>query len=754
MTFLQSAILYGLFAMLIPPIIHLLSRRRYDVVDWAAMRFLQASRRTRRKVAFEQILLMLLRALLIGLLVVALDAPKLNLNAIAKLPGGEEMVRWAGRSNRDIVLIIDGSYSMDYRWNNQTVDERAKEWSKTFIDDLWQGDRVAIVQAKQQPIPVLEMLTEDRAEVKAKLAAIPRPRGGVDWARAVQEAQRILQSGQNSLQEIIILTDGQRQGWSDPRALEGWQLLALPTTSGAAKARIWVVNVVPDRPDDAPNWLISPITANRSLATVGREVKFKFDLQSSVRVKEEGDKKTSEGIAPPAEVTFEIDRSPAGERAPPNVREPSIGMDFTTRFETTGSHLFSAIIGTDALPGDNRRDFAIDVLPVIPVLIVDGDRHGTLPKRSSDFLRYAIAPPNHPQPSFLTQMISIQELASKSLTNPIGKEAWTTPRVLILQNVPSLSEEQNRSVEEFLKQGGGVFVLLGDRSDPTNFNLISFREGESWLPARLVNPAGDEKDLLKAAYPVGNSVEKTFLDLFKEAEPESFVRSSFSRWWKLDTTSGGGGSIVAELTTHDPLFIEKSVGKGRVLMAAVPFDDSWRTSFLQSHDFVRLCHECLFYLASSRSGEVNLEPRQSLVFRPGEGEPPGGVTIEPPEGPQRRVEVTQWPFIYDDTRETGVYKLRTDSGFVQYFVVQPDSSESVLTACDDIERTAIAKLFSDGNFVYQNDRADLLKSIRQGEQDPDLWWLFLLLVIGLLVAELMVTRSLVKRNPPTLQGDE
>ena len=40
MTFLQQAMLWGLFAVSVPIIIHLLNKRRFKVVDWAAMEFL------------------------------------------------------------------------------------------------------------------------------------------------------------------------------------------------------------------------------------------------------------------------------------------------------------------------------------------------------------------------------------------------------------------------------------------------------------------------------------------------------------------------------------------------------------------------------------------------------------------------------------------------------------------------------------------------------------------------------------------
>src|ERR671935_2667786 len=104
--FLHSPwMLLGLVVLLIPPLIHLLNRRRYDVVDWGAMQFLQVSETTRRRLLIEEILLMALRMGLIAILVLALAAPYV---------AGPWFARLGGRPNRDVVLVFDGSYSMGY----------------------------------------------------------------------------------------------------------------------------------------------------------------------------------------------------------------------------------------------------------------------------------------------------------------------------------------------------------------------------------------------------------------------------------------------------------------------------------------------------------------------------------------------------------------------------------------------------------------------------------------------------------------
>src|SRR5437763_13922127 len=103
--FLIPAMLIGLAVLAIPPIIHLLNRRRYDVIDWGAMQFLQISEVTRRRLLIEELLLMALRMGLIAFLVLALADPHVETKLLS-----------AGQhTNRDVVLIIDGSASMTFK---------------------------------------------------------------------------------------------------------------------------------------------------------------------------------------------------------------------------------------------------------------------------------------------------------------------------------------------------------------------------------------------------------------------------------------------------------------------------------------------------------------------------------------------------------------------------------------------------------------------------------------------------------------
>jgi len=67
--FINPWMLAGLAGVSLPVLAHLLSRRKYDTVNWGAMQFLELERDARRRVRIEELQLILLRMLLVGLLV-------------------------------------------------------------------------------------------------------------------------------------------------------------------------------------------------------------------------------------------------------------------------------------------------------------------------------------------------------------------------------------------------------------------------------------------------------------------------------------------------------------------------------------------------------------------------------------------------------------------------------------------------------------------------------------------------------------
>ena len=88
MNFLNQALLFGIFAVSIPIVIHLLNRRRFRKVPWAAMRFLVVSvEQNQRRMKLEDLILLLLRCAIVALLAFAVARPVVE--GLQGIPGSK-----------------------------------------------------------------------------------------------------------------------------------------------------------------------------------------------------------------------------------------------------------------------------------------------------------------------------------------------------------------------------------------------------------------------------------------------------------------------------------------------------------------------------------------------------------------------------------------------------------------------------------------------------------------------------------------
>jgi hypothetical protein len=705
MVFLNPHLLFGLFAVAIPPAVHLLARRRYDEVDWGAMQFLRLGPKSRRKLLLEQWLLLAARMAVLGLLVVALAAPVVRTSLLA-----------GDRRPRTTVILIDNSASMAARHDGQTGGDAARAWVSRFVSEVRRGDRVAVFAVAGEVVPLIAA-TQEPAQARSALELLPSPRGTADWPAAVEAAVQKLESAPGE-PEILVVSDGQRFGWADAETLARWDLLARRfAAEGRTLPPVWVVNVVPGRPPTLPNAGLLPITTNRAVAAAGTEVRFR----SAVR---------HVGVAAPSRVRLEIDGRPAGELPVPATPAAELPITFTRRFPP-GSHLITLRLDPDAVPGDDRQDFALDVIPVIPVLIVDGATRSDTRGLGSDFLRDALAPARDPSPAFAVRVVRADEFVPTTLAQNVTGPG-TAPRVLVLANLAKVTAEQAAAVERFLAGGGGVLVAPGDRCDPAEWNRVD------WLPGRLAEVIGADAN---PARPDTRAFQHPAVEAFREDLPGGLQTARFPRYWRIE--SGPGGSIVlGPLTTGDPFLVERPHGRGRVAMTAVPLDHGWGTNLIGLPDFVRLAHELTYHLAQTRAAEANLTPGRPFAFRPRGDEPPAPVTVRTPDGNSVVVPVRAWPAVFDRTRDPGAYRLTTADGAVADFVVRPDPRESDLTPTTAADQQRVAERLSGVEAV---DSLDELRDRRgRGAVSRDVTGLVLFGVLVLLATEAWYTRWLAR----------
>src|SRR5438477_12684070 len=148
MAFLNAYLLTGLVFATVPIIIHLLNRRRFQLVEWAPMKYLKLTIKTnRRRLRIEQLILLAIRTLIVMLIIFAVARPVLSPTGL----GG-----WlAGRGRTSRIIVIDDSLSMGYRDQGRSAFESAKEVAAQIIKATGAQDAVTVALVSNIRTPLV-----------------------------------------------------------------------------------------------------------------------------------------------------------------------------------------------------------------------------------------------------------------------------------------------------------------------------------------------------------------------------------------------------------------------------------------------------------------------------------------------------------------------------------------------------------------------------------------------------------------------
>ena len=165
----------ALLAGLIPILVHLINRRRFVRVPWAAMSFLlAANRRSARRIRLEQSLLLMVRVALIVLLGLAVARPYLAASPLLPMGLGSSVHR---------VLLVDNSLSMSATTPDGTTRFNvARRCAERLLSSFPHKDTVSVVTLAQPAEAVIAQGSYDRRFVRQRLASIGPSQRATDTA--------------------------------------------------------------------------------------------------------------------------------------------------------------------------------------------------------------------------------------------------------------------------------------------------------------------------------------------------------------------------------------------------------------------------------------------------------------------------------------------------------------------------------------------------------------------------------------------
>ncbi len=201
----------------IPIIIHLLNRTRFQVVTWAAMRFLLAAqRKNSRRMRLEQLLLLIVRCLMVLLLVLAMASVTPWAEAVWHAINPRAAWRTAAAGHRTHkILVLDGSFSMGLKQGDSTCFEKARTLAAQIVRDSSGGDGFSVVLMASPPRRIVPEPSEDARKVGAEIDALRLTHGNADLAATLSTVESLVQAspGKYPDREVYFLTDLQQSTW-------------------------------------------------------------------------------------------------------------------------------------------------------------------------------------------------------------------------------------------------------------------------------------------------------------------------------------------------------------------------------------------------------------------------------------------------------------------------------------------------------------------------------------------------------------
>lgn len=208
-------LLAGLAAVSVPILIHLLARRWYKRVRWAAIEFLiEADKRNRRRLRMEQLVLLLLRCLAVLLIALVISRPYLGPRGWGAVPGG--------RRHSERIVLLDDSYSMGYLADGTSCFDDAKRnlidlihWVRRKAPD----DTVTVLRASAPDMSLAAGLHLDErstAELIARIEALQPSQQGSALDRSIAAVGDVLADNPDVVSAtVFVISDFQRIDWLD-----------------------------------------------------------------------------------------------------------------------------------------------------------------------------------------------------------------------------------------------------------------------------------------------------------------------------------------------------------------------------------------------------------------------------------------------------------------------------------------------------------------------------------------------------------
>jgi hypothetical protein len=655
LTLLSPLLIWGTLLGAIPIIIHLLNRRRFRRVEWAPMHYLRLTiQRNRRRIQFEQLLLLLLRIALIVILFFYLARPLLN-------PTGLET--WLGSGGRTSqVVLIDDSLSMGYSSGDSTAFSRAKEAAGSLVNSIRAQDRCTIVTTSAARVPVVhEVEGTRRDELLAAVNSVPLTATHAAWPAVLEGVDEVVRSCTYPTKQLTILTDSRKAGWD---------------RSVTSTARRWLedglrVRIVDVGDEEATNLALQGLVPLDRTILAGAASRWEAVIRND-----------SPRVIAGAKAVLRVDDKPIELRLPEIAPHQVSRVPLSVQFPGSGPHEFSLQLPDDALPGDNQHWAAMAVKDSLLIRLVDGEPSTESFGSEIDYLAAPLSIGIGAAEAWRVEAVQDQDFLSARLE---------TPDVLVLANVASITPEEAERLNQMVNDGMGLLIFTGAKLDVGLYNDLLFRQSNKILPCPL-KTLSDETIHGVFIEPLHPSPLEKLLELKASALERVTARQIMT---VDEPAEGVQVRVLARWNNpaRSPAVIERIKGDGRVLLWTTTADRAGNDWPIEP-SFVLAVREAVRGTArpTPMGNTITAGERMQRVVQtsqqvskvslspPGGGEPVALSAVPKEESPGK--EAPSMVIAVPDTRRAGIYRISWDEGSTgtqgDIYAANPDPRESVL----------------------------------------------------------------------------
>jgi len=570
MNFVTPWFLLGTLATAVPILLHLIKRESAQKIEFPTLMFLRKiSKRTIRYQKLRHLLLLLLRVLLLLLLALAFMRPFWDRPQAAAA---------TGRVTTAHVILLDNSMSMAYgdRW------DRAKNAAAEIIGTAQPGDKVALLEFSDRT-DVLALPATDFAAVQDLLRSNTSLTDRTTrYGQALKIAEKSALDAGAGRRVVHLISDFQKSGWAtdehDFRFGSGIELQCTDVGS-----------------DSFSNLALGDVQVLDSDTEKGNELKIRLSVINFGNEDRNGSR-----------LTLAVDGRIVGEQRVDAAKGTMSGVEFQLPTLMAGMHDVVLEVEDGRLARDNRFVLTLEARGRIPVVSVENPGAGRNGRPPSFFLANALN-----LPALSRYRLSA---VTPSQFESLGA---VTGGLLIWNNASGGSAALQKRLQEFVKAGGGLIIVLPDGALAGDFN----RSFGLWLPLK-VDPADTGERRAGTGY-AENYALMTDLDLdhpifkpFSAPHSGTFSNARFFRHARLRVS--GGAAALARFDNGDPALVAADMEKGRVLVLSSSADDATNDLPVKAV-FAPFWHQILRYLEGFRQERQwmdvgdTIAPRKLLV---------------------------------------------------------------------------------------------------------------------------------------------